>query len=288
MKIILVTAKDLEHMYVANKLAAQLSLDGIIVDHGRQTSIAATALRLCRKYKPAQLASRLHVDLMRRLWRDVTISRHSVMEVFGPENCLQFSRPSLLHHIRGINSSDGIQAVSALKPDVLLIYGTVLVGQRILSLTRNIALNMHTGLAPYYRGADCAFWPIYNQELHMIGATVHECTRVIDGGKIFGTAKAHLYLDDDIFSIFARSVVAGADLYVRIVPELIAGRLNGIEQDLSLGREYRALMRDVRAERAVRKLIQEGVVRRYIESPQYKLVNAAAAGEPHVMPSAKE
>lgn len=275
-------------MYVANKLAAQVSLDGIIVDHGRQTSIAATALRLWRKYKPAQLASRLHVALMRRLWRDATISRQSVMRVFGPGNCLQFSRPSLLHHIRGINSSEGIQAVSTLKPDVLLIYGTVLVGPRILSLTHNIALNMHTGIAPHYRGADCAFWPIYNQELHMIGATVHECTMVIDGGKIFGTAKAQLFPNDDIFSIFARSVVAGTDLYVRIVQELIAGRLNGVEQDLSLGKEYRALMRDVRAEQAVRKLIQERVICRYIESHQYKLVNAATAGEPHVIPSAKE
>lgn len=288
MRIILVTARDLEHMYVANKLAAQVSLDAIIVDHGRRTNFAATAVRLCRKYKPAQLASRLHIALMRRLWRDVSNSRQSVMRVFGPENCLQFAQPSLLHHIRGINSPEGIQAVSALKPDLLLIYGTVLVGPRILSLTRNIALNMHTGIAPHYRGADCAFWPVYNQELHRIGATVHECTMVIDGGKIFGTTKAQLFPTDDIFSIFARSVVAGADLYARIVQELVAGKLNGVEQDLSLGKEYRAAMRDVRAERAVRNLIRGGIIRRYVESSESKHMNAATANEPHATPAEKK
>lgn len=173
---------------------------------------------------------------------------------YGPENCLQFSRPDRLHHVHGINSPEGLQTVSSLQPDVLLVYGTVAVGSKIISLARILALNMHTGISPYYRGADCAFWPIYNRKLHMVGATVHECTKDVDGGKIFGT------------TVFARSVMAGADLYLRIVRELIAGRITGVAQDLSLGKEYRSLMRDVRAERHVHRAIKEGLIRQYIES----------------------
>jgi len=102
----------------------------------------------------------------------------------------------------------------------------------------------------------------------MVGATVHECTKNIDGGKIFGTTRTRLLPDDDVFSRFARSVMGGEDPYLRIVRESIAGRLIGAEQDLSLGKEYRALMRDVRAERKVRRAIKEGIIRRYIESVQ--------------------
>jgi len=104
---------------------------------------------------------------------------------------------------------------------------------------------------------------------------VHECTKDIDGGKIFGTTRVRLFPDDDVFSVFARSVMAGADFYARIVRELIAGRLTGVQQDLSLGKEYRALMRNVRAERKVRRAIKEGIIRRYIESLQ------ADQKEPH-------
>lgn len=38
MRIILLTGDGLEHVYVANKLAAQVPLDGIVVDHGRRFS----------------------------------------------------------------------------------------------------------------------------------------------------------------------------------------------------------------------------------------------------------
>lgn len=268
MRIILVTSNKLEHVYVANKLLTGVSLDGIVVDHGRRLGLLSNIRRLYRKYTLLQMASRLHMALMMRVWRDESIGRESMIAAYGPENCLRFSRPDLLHHVRGINSPEGLQTVASLQPDVLLVYGTVVVGSKIISQARIVALNMHTGISPYYRGADCAFWPIYNRELHMVGATVHECTKDIDGGRIFGTTRAQLFPDDDVFSVFARSVMAGADLYLRMVRELVAGRLIGVEQNLSLGKEYRALMRDVRAERKVRRAIKEGIIRRYVESVQ--------------------
>src|SRR6185437_13684849 len=203
MRIILVTSNKLEHVYVANKLLTGVSLDGIVVDHGRRLGLLSNIRRLYRKYTLLQMASRLHMALMMRVWRDESIGRESMIAAYGPENCLRFSRPDLLHHIHGINSPVGLQTVASLQPDVLLVYGTVVVGSKIISLARMLALNMHTGISPYYRGADCAFWPIYNRELHMVGATVHECTKDIDGGRIFGTTKAQLFPDDDVFSVFA-------------------------------------------------------------------------------------
>ena len=266
MRIILVTANNIEHIYVANKLAAAIPLNKIIVDHGRQIGLLANAQRLWRKYSVGQLCSRVYVRTMGRIWRDESIGRNSMTAAYGEENCLQFSRPELLQHIQGINTAAGVQAVASSSPDVLLIYGTVLVSSRVLSLATVIALNMHTGISPYYRGADCAFWPLYNGEPEMVGATVHECTRNIDGGRIFGTARAQLRADDDVFSVFARSVIAGADLYVAKVKQLMAGELDGVTQNLSIGREYRACERNVPAERAVRNRIDEGLIRNFVST----------------------
>jgi len=38
----------------------------------------------------------------------------------------------------------------------------------------------------------------------------------LDGGSIFGTAQACLHADDDLYSVFARCLSAGADLYVKL------------------------------------------------------------------------
>ena len=271
MRIILVTAENLEHIYVANKLTGAIPLNKIIVDHGRRIGLLANARRLWRKYSVRQLCSRLHFAIMTRLWRDEAVARNSMIAAYGAENCLQFSQPELLQHIHGINTAEGVQAIASLNPDVLLIYGTVLVSSRVLSLAKVVALNMHTGISPYYRGADCAFWPLYNGELEMVGATVHECTRDVDGGRIFGTARAQLQPGDDVFSVFARSVMAGADLYVAKVTDLIAGKLEGITQNLSLGREYRAYERNVAAERALRRRILGGLIRNFLNTPSEQL-----------------
>jgi methionyl-tRNA formyltransferase len=266
MRIVLVIGDGLEHVYVANRLAAGIPLDGIVVDHGRPLGLSQKIRGRFRKYTLLQVASRLHMAAMARIWRDESTGRQSMVAAFGAENCQQFARPDLIQHIHGINLPEGLQTVSSLQPDVLLIYGTVLVGQKIISQARVLALNMHTGISPYYRGSDCAFWPLFNQEPHMVGATVHQCTKEIDGGKIFGTVRARLSRDDDVFSVFARAVMAGAGLYVEVVRKLIAGTLTGANQDLSLGKEYRALMRDVGAERKVRRSIKDGLIRRYVES----------------------
>ena len=278
MNIVLITADNLEHVYVANKLAAEIPLKAIVVDHGRPVSFIANLRRLYRKYTFAQLTSRAHMALMTKIWRDDLVGRRSMIAAYGPENCLEFSCPALLRHIHGINTAEGLTVVSSLAPDIMLIYGTVLVGSKILSLARRVALNMHTGISPYYRGADCAFWPLHNEELDRIGATVHECTRDIDGGRIFGIQKAKLHADDDVFSVFSRSVIAGAELYAKTVCKLMAEKIQGTPQDLSLGREYRAYMRNVRAERKVRRAVKKGSIRRYVDHLTVDVEQSACSG----------
>ena len=265
-RVIVITGDGLEHHYVTNKLAAKIPLAGIIVDHGKPVSKAEKVRRYFRRYTIPQLMSRVWLALLRKAWGNSASRHRALLFVFGAENCRQFQHPELLHHVNGINTPDGIREVASFEPDVILVYGTGIVGGKVLSQVRTIALNMHTGISPYYRGCDCAFWPLHNKELHMLGATVHECVKDVDGGRIFGTAGIELHADDDLFAVFARCVDAGASLYVQKVEELLQGKLKGDPQDLSKGVEYMAVMRDARAERKVRDSIRAGMIRRFVES----------------------
>jgi methionyl-tRNA formyltransferase len=267
-RVIVITGDGLEHHYVTNKLAAKIPLAGIVVDHGKPVRTSEKIRRYFRRYTVFQLLSRVWLALLRKVWGSSANRQQALLSVFGRENCLEFLRPELLHHVHGINTPDGVRTVASLEPDVILVYGTGIVGGKVLSLARTLALNMHTGISPFYRGCDCAFWPLYNQELHMLGATVHECVKDVDGGRIFATTGIKLQAKDDLFAVFARCVDAGADLYVLKTQELLEHGLVGAPQDLSIGKEYMAVMRDARAERKVRGLVRTGMIRRYVESHQ--------------------
>ena len=264
-RVVLITGDDYEHHYLANRLAASVPLAGIVVDHGKKVGRIEKVRRIWRRYTMVQLFERVGVNLLRAIWRDSYMARASVLKVLGTENCSAFRHPELVSHVRGINTPEGLAAVVRLRPDILLVFGTGIVGQKVLSLPRRIALNMHTGVSPYYRGGDCTFWPVHNEELDMLGATVHECTSKVDGGRIFGTTRITLQKDDGLFSIFARCVAAGADLYARAVQQMLASEPAGTVQDLHVGREYKAHMRGVRAEWRTRRKIRAGLVRRHVE-----------------------
>ena len=40
------------------------------------------------------------------------------------------------------------------------------------------------GLSPYYRGSSCNFWALYDNNPHLVGATIHYLSKGLDSGKI--------------------------------------------------------------------------------------------------------
>ena len=162
-----------------------------------------------------------------------------------------------------VNSTDTQNVLRELSPEVLCVYGTYIVREQTLSIAP-ISLNLHTGISPRYRGADCYFWPLYNAEPDWVGATVHRCTSEVDGGEIYETAMASLEAEDGLGAIFGRSVVAGTEIYKRTVERLLAGlSITPRAQRLSAGTKYFARMRGWKAEIRVAWLIHRGLIRRF-------------------------
>ena len=40
------------------------------------------------------------------------------------------------------------------------------------------------GVSPYYRGTDCNFWALHDNNPHLVGATIHMLTKGLDSGPI--------------------------------------------------------------------------------------------------------
>lgn len=260
-RIVIVTRDDLEHYFVANVLCAAFPIDAIVVAEPSRT-LSPTR----RRYSPRLVTRSIVRRSYWRLVRDAEQRRSSFVRILGEHMTAGFQRADLVRRVAGVNSEESSRLVTELRPDLLLVYGTDIVADSILALASDLALNMHTGISPYYRGADTWFWPLVNRELELVGATVHECTSTVDGGPIFKTARATLEPSQNIYDLFAWSVVAGAEIYVEVVRECLAGSLQGQPQELSIGREYRSAERTPARDRAARRLIRSGLVDEHVRA----------------------
>lgn len=255
--IVLITGEDLEHRYVANRLDAEVGLRAVIVDHRRPVTRSERARQLWNRYTVGQLASRALLATSSAVFRDDERRHREVEGVLGPSS-RAFERSDAVTEVFGINTDEGRAAVRDADPDILAVYGTGIVGRRVLSMAATRALNLHTGMSPEYRGADCVFWPLHDRRLDLVGATVHECTADVDGGEIYARSRADLEPGDGPFGVFARCVEVGTDLYVDVIRKLLAGELTGTPQDLSIGREFRAADKRLRDDLSVRRLFSSG------------------------------
>ena len=91
-----------------------------------------------------------------------------------------------IKRINKINYDEQIfKIIKKSKNNNLITYGCGLLSQKILKNFSGYKLNIHAGLSPRYKGAATHFWPSYLMEPEYTGVTLHELTKVVDGGNIF-------------------------------------------------------------------------------------------------------
>lgn len=104
-----------------------------------------------------------------------------------------FSQDSeVLHHVKKtiietglINSLVRNQIEVALKSDIYVVFGSSYIqGWLAEFLIQNRAINIHMGLSPFYRGAACNFWALYDFRPQFVGATIHLLDNGLDSGDI--------------------------------------------------------------------------------------------------------
>ena len=251
--LVIVTGDGPEHRFVAQRIAAAFPVRAILLCDPAPRRAWHRVLRR----DPLRFVDKALWYLYLKLVRDQQKRAAALSELLGPER-LEFPDAVLLEWVGQPRSGRLTEVLAALAPDVIAVYGTSVVPDAAVAEARRIAFNLHTGISPRYRGTACAFWPIHNGEPEWVGATVHECTAAIDGGRIFATCFARPQRGDSLHHIFARAVLAGTDIYVDVIGKALAGCIQGKSQDLSAGYEYsgseRGLISELRARRRLARM----------------------------------
>ena len=72
-----------------------------------------------------------------------------------------------------------------LNSDLYIVFGSSFIkGDLVNFLVDKKAINIHMGISPYYRGTDCNFWALYDNNPTMVGATIHLLSKGLDSGPI--------------------------------------------------------------------------------------------------------
>jgi len=85
--------------------------------------------------------------------------------------------------LRVAHVDDALAAVTAVRPDVVLIAGTSILSAAWQRVDFPI-VNIHSGIAPAYRGRFCWFWPLLEGHPEDVGVTLHRVTARVDAGPI--------------------------------------------------------------------------------------------------------
>jgi methionyl-tRNA formyltransferase len=115
-------------------------------------------------------------------------------------------------------------------PDIILVYGTRLLRDALLSICPGRTINLHLGLSPAYRGAATIFWPLYNNEPEYVGATIHQIDLTIDTGKIFHHVRPEIVPNDNPHTIGCKTVQVAVGGILRTLWELERGDAKGVTQ----------------------------------------------------------
>ena len=82
-----------------------------------------------------------------------------------------------------------------LKSDIYIVFGSSYIkGNLVDFLVSQKAINVHAGVSPYYRGSDCNFWALYDNNSHLAGSTIHYLSKGLDSGPILLPVKLAEYV----------------------------------------------------------------------------------------------
>ena len=265
MRVVILTMDGIEHRYVTDVLAAGLgnALEAVVIAEPAPRPFSARWRSYFRRYSVGQVGSRVAAKLYAKWLRKGEHKTETYRRMLGAALASTPSWYEIRYTVAAHNGAECQELLRELRPDIIAVYGTGIIKRPVISLAGTAILNMHTGLSPRYRGSDTIFWSLHNEEPEWVGVTVHVLDEGVDSGPVIRTGRPEIAADDHEDSLFCKAVMVGAPLYVEAIFQVFAEGVTQPPQRLEEGRTYRFVDRTVAAERRVRRLLKNGMLRRY-------------------------
>lgn len=280
MRIVVLTSVQRHHIYFANKLLERFNVVGVFQEPHRSSMSGqrrssskirkAWGLLARANYNPIEAVNQYLLGQFAKAYRlrAASVAAEYFLpegeRVRAPEGCMHvITRP------KSINDPQYVEMIRRLNPELIAVLGTSLLKEPIISIPPKGVLNIHSGLSPYYRGSDCVFWPLYNEEPQYVGVTVHYIDLGTDSGDIIHQARPCIEAGDDEATLFCKVIKLGVDLMIQAIEEAEAGTIKAYPQ-WAEGNLYLAKMRDMGKSLELQRKLDNGLLRRYLERSEHE------------------
>ncbi|MFC1670699.1 formyl transferase [Spirochaetota bacterium] len=228
MRIVFMSNMEIEHHHIISSIDDEFSIDKIIhpvySSAGSEKSFLNT-WGTSRIFSIKNFFNRIYYRS--KLKRDQYNSFKKIFITPVAEQCkiIDIRRSK-------INSQYGIELISSLSPDLIIVSGAPILSKKLFSLPGVKVINVHFGIAPFYRGNDTVFWPLYYRDYNKIGVTIHYINDGIDRGPIIARAYPEIEPGDSEFSLYLKCSRMAAHLLSEIIRAMGKGKvIKGIPQD---------------------------------------------------------
>lgn len=133
------------------------------------------------------------------------------------------------------NTVEVLAQVAALAPDFIFsFYYRQMLGEPLLALARDGALNLHGSLLPHYRGRAPVNWAVLHGE-PSTGASLHYMVAKPDAGDLVAQTEVPILENDTAAEVFEKVTVAAELTLWRALPALLERRAPRLPLDLAAG-----------------------------------------------------
>ncbi len=127
--------------------------------------------------------------------------------------------------VPSVNDDSVLRLLRAEGPSVVVVNGTRIVSERVLSCVDAPFLNLHAGITPRYRGVHGCYWALANEDAEHAGVTVHLVDAGVDTGPVVSQALVRPGPQDSYHTFPALQLATGVPLLRGAVLAAIDGTL---------------------------------------------------------------
>ena len=211
-KVVILTKKSAHHWYFISELAKVCDIEAIIMDQPERGTLFS-------KIDKHGLVWTLLKSAAKFFGRSV-YNIEKELESY----CSNFDLTSakrtyghLVHNVKDINSDESKKLLAEIGPDYLCSLGGGLIGSEGIASAKIGALNLHSGISPFYNGADMVDKVIESRNLNFIGSTLMLLTPQIDAGPILGHHLPRIDTVETSHSLFCKAIIGGIMLYTNFL-----------------------------------------------------------------------
>ena len=129
------------------------------------------------------------------------------------------------------NSGAVIEMLQSLDPRVVVINGTRILSEEILTCIDAPFINVHAGITPMYRGVHGCYWALASSDPSHAGVTVHLVDSGVDTGGVIAQAVVLPSANDSYHTYPFLQLAAGIPLLVQAIRDALEGQLRTIDVD---------------------------------------------------------